>query len=181
MITPLMRISYPALFEAKVNPSGVLKFSCSLLISKTDVKGVEVLEAAIAKAIAIGKEKIWKGRVPNFRFAPLRDGDAELASGEKVDPIYAGIYFLNCSSNEAPGVVGPTAELLLDRSAIFAGCWVRADINPFPYSNSGNNGVGWGLNHVMLVREDTRLDGRVKAEDAFSAFAETPAEPGNLM
>lgn len=183
MITGIVKISYPALFEPKANPSGVMKFSCSLLIDKKDVAVVKAIEDAITKAIDKGKETIWKGKVPKFRYSPLRDGDAELASGEKTGAEYKGHYFLNASANEAPGVVGPNAKPLIDRSAIYAGCFVRADINPFPYSNSGNLGIGWGLNNIMLVREGERLDGRVNAEDAFSAFAGIEDEDagGELM
>lgn len=182
MITPLMRLSYPALFEAKKNPSGALKFSCSLLIPKTDKAGIKELEAAVTKATDRGIEKVWGGKKPKFRYQPLRDGDQELADGEKTDPVYKGMMFLNCSSNDAPGVVGPDAKPLMDQSKIFAGCWVRGDINPFPYKNSGNCGVGWGLNNMMLVKEDERLDGKVKAEDAFSSFADAPdGEDDDLM
>lgn len=172
MITCVCRISYPALFEPKENPSGALKYSCSLLIPKSDKAGVEAIRQAIEKAKALGKEKLWKGKIPKFRYEPLRDGDEELASGEKEGKEYEGHYFVNCSSNDPPGVVGPNAKPLMDQGQIYAGCYVRADINPFPYDNSGNRGVGWGLNNIMLVREGDRLDGRQKAEDAFSSFAE---------
>lgn len=172
MITTVCRISYPALYEPKPNPSGALKYSCSLLVPKSDTKGVADIQAAIAKAIEKGKADVWKGKVPKFRYEPLRDGDAELASGEKSSKEYEGHYFINCSSNEAPGVVGPDAKPLFDRDSIYAGCYVRADINPFPYLNSGNAGIGWGLNNVMLVREGERLDGRQRAEDAFAGFAQ---------
>jgi hypothetical protein len=173
MITPLMRISFPALFEPKPNPSGALKYSCSLLISKDDKAGVQQLQDAIAKAIIKGKETLWSNKLPAFRYQPLRDGDAELVSGEKTDPVYKNTFFLNCSANEAPGVVVATGQgpkPLLDTTAIFAGCWVRADINPFPYKNSGNSGIGWGLNNILLVKEGERLDGRLRATDAFAAF-----------
>lgn len=172
MITGVCRISYPALFEPKANPSGALKYSCSLLIPKSDTAQVASFQKAIDKAVELGKEKLWKGKVPKFRYEPLRDGDAELASGEKESKEYTGMLFINASSNTAPGVVGPDARPLMNQDDIYAGCWVRADINPFPFSNSGNNGVGWGLNNIMLVREGERLDGRVKAEDAFAAFIE---------
>lgn len=181
MITNEMIISYPALFEAKPNPSGDLKFSCSLLIDKSDEAGVKALQDAISRATEKGKSTIWGGKVPNFRYKPLRDGDEELASGEKTDPVYKGKFFLNASANDAPGVVGPDAKPLMDRSAIYAGCIVRADINPFPYKNSGNSGVGWGLNNVMLVRDGERLDGRQKAEDAFAGFAANEEANDDLM
>ena len=172
MITPKMIISYPAIFTPKENLSGVLKYSCSLLIDKKDTKGVAALKAAIDKAIMKGQSTIWGGKLPKFRYEPLRDGDAELASGDKEDAIYKGKYFLNCTSNDAPGVVDKHAQPLLDQTALYAGCIVHADINPFPYKNSGNSGVGWGLNNVMLVSDGERLDGKKNAEDAFADVAE---------
>jgi len=180
MVTPVMRISFPAIFEPKVNPSGKLKYSCSLLISKDDKAGIQQLQDAVNKAIMKGKEKIWSNKVPGFRYKPLRDGDEELESGEKTDPCYKNMLFLNCASDTPPQVVtgtGSGIKPLLDTTALFAGCWVRADINAFPYKNSGNCGVGWGLNSILLVREDERLDGRMRATDAFAQY-DVPVETG---
>ena len=173
MITPVMRLSFPALFEPKANPSGKLKYGCSLLISKDDVAGVKQLQDAITKAIQKGKDTLWANKIPTFRYQPLRDGDAELESGEKTDPVYKNTFFLNCSADTAPGVVmatGAGPKPILDISAIFAGCWVRGDINAFPYKNSGNCGVGWGLNNILLIKEGERLDGRMRATDAFANY-----------
>ncbi len=183
MITPEGIISYPNIWEPKANLSGVLKYSCSILFNKSDAQGITDLKAAIEKATIKGKESIstWKGKVPNFRYQPLRDGDAELESGDKTDKVYEGKYFINCSSNDAPGVVGPDAKPLMDQDALYAGCIIRADVNPFPYSNGGNNGIGWGLNNIMLVREDTRLDGRQRAVDAFSGFAAGPEDESSEL
>jgi hypothetical protein len=179
MITNVVRLSFPALFEPKANPSGKLKYGCSLIISKDDVAGVKALQDAVAKAILKGKEKLWSNKVPTFRYQPIRDGDAELESGDKTDPVYKNSFFINCAADTAPGIVQATAtgpKPLLDVTAIFAGCWVRADVNAYPYKNSGNNGVGWGLNNVMLVKEGERLDGRMRATDAFANYDITEEE-----
>lgn len=178
MIIGPCRISYPAIFEAKPNPSGKLKFSCALLIPKSNETLVASIRKAIDKATETGKEKIWKGRVPKFRYEPLRDGDAELESGEKTGKEYAGHYFINSSSDNPPGVVGPDGKPLLDQSKLYAGCYVLADVNPFPYTNSGNSGIGWGLNNLMLKAAGERLDGRQAAEDAFAAYADTDDSQG---
>lgn len=178
MIVGKVRISYPALFEPKLNPSGKLKYSCSLLIPKADEKLVSQIRAGIDKAIARGKEKIWSGKVPRFRNEPMRDGDAELESGEKTGKEYAGHYFINCSSDEAPGIVGPDGKPLMDQKTIYAGCYVYADVNPFPFSNSGNHGVGWGLNNVMFKEPGDRLDGRQDAQTAFADFVD-PDDPSD--
>jgi len=173
MITTEVIISYPHIFEPAENPSGALKYSCSILIDKDDKKGVAEFKDAVAKAIAKGQGAIpsWQKKVPKFRYPALRDGDQELEDGDKSDAIYKNKYFINCSSNDAPGVVGPDAKPLMDQEALYAGCIVRIDVNPFPYSNSGNNGIGWGLNNVMLIKEGKRLDGRQRAADAFSQYA----------
>lgn len=182
MITSVMIISYPALFTPKPNPSGALKFSCSLLIDKDDKKGVQELFDAVEKAKIKGKESLWNNKIPNFRYEPIRDGDKELANGDKTDKVYENKYFVNCSSDTAPGVVIATPEgpkPLMDPDQLFAGCFVRADINPFPFKNSGNAGVGWGLNNILLLKEGPRLDGRMRATDAFADYTPIPEEDGD--
>ncbi len=178
MITNEVIISYPHIWEAAKNPGGAMKYSCSILIDKNDKAGVAMFQKHIDLAIQKGRENIpaWKSKVPKFRYAPLRDGDQELEDGTKTDPVYEGKLFLNCSSNDAPGVVGPDAKPLMNQDDLYAGCIVRLDVNPFPYSNSGNNGIGWGLNNVMLVRPGDRLDGRKNAEQAFGAFADNESD-----
>jgi len=177
MISGKVIISYPHVFEPSENPSGAMKYSCSLLIDKNDTQTVKDFQTAIDKAIAKGKEKLWDGKLPKFRYQPLRDGDQELADGDKTDAIYKNKYFLNCSSDNQPGIVGPDAKQLMDQTKLYAGCIVRADVNPFPYSNSGNKGIGWGLNNLMLISDGTRLDGKQNAEDAFADVAE-PEDDG---
>ncbi len=186
MITPEVIISFPAIWEPKLNPSKVMKYSCSILIDKDDTKGVAEFKAAIDKAIkkGIATKTNWKGKKPKFRYEPLRDGDQELEDGDKTDKAYENKFFINCSSDDAPGVVGPDAKPLMDQDALYAGCIVRLDVNPFPYSNSGSNGIGWGLNNVMLIRDGKRLDGRQRATDAFSQYSsgdDVEGESDDLM
>jgi len=173
MITNECIITFPVLFEPKPNLSGDLKYSCSLLIPKSDKDGVKKIRAEIERAKKKGKEKLWSGKIPKFRYEPMRDGDEELKDGNKTGKEYEGHYFINTSSNEdsPPGVVGPDVQPLMDRGSLYSGCIVRADITAFPYKNAGNNGVGWGLSNIMLVRDGKRLDGRMDAVDAFASFA----------
>jgi len=173
MITGKVTITFPVLFEPKENLSGDLKYSCSLLIDKGDQDTVSKMKAEIAKAITKGKDKHWNGKLPKFRYEPLRDGDEELDSGDKEGPEYKGKFFVNTSANvdSPPGIVGPDAMPLMDQQAIYSGCVVRADIKAFPYKRGGNNGVGWWLNNIMLVSDGPRLDGKMNAVDAFADYA----------
>lgn len=173
MITGPVTISYPVLFDAKPNLSGDLKFSCCLLVDKADKASIGQIRAEIKRALAKGKEKLWSGKTPKFRYQPLRDGDEELADGTKDSDEYKNRFFINTSANEdsPPGVVGPDAQPLMDQGSIYSGCVVRADIRAFPYKRGGNNGVGWWLNNIMLVSDGPRLDGKMNAVDAFADFA----------
>lgn len=176
MITGQVRFSYLNAFEPKATPSGDLKYSASLLIPKEDKKSIQVIQSAIKDAIQVGieKGKFNKAQVKALKL-PLRDGDKEFDSGNR-GPEYQGHYFLNATSANAPGVVkaqknGPPVPII-DADDFFSGCFGRADVNFFPYSAAGNKGVGVGLNNLLLVKEGERLDGRMKAEDAFSEFTD---------
>lgn len=175
MVTPEMIINFPHIIEPDEDLSGRLVYSCQLLIDKTDTLGIKQLQVEIDRAIEKGKKTLWKGKVPNFRYAPLRDGDEEIANGTKQPGRgYEGRLFLTAKSTIKPGVVGPDLQPIISKDAIYSGCIVRADIAAYPYSQAGNNGVGWGLNNIMLVRQvpdEERLDGRSSAEVVFKDFA----------
>lgn len=175
MITNEGTITFPVLFESKENLSGDLKFSCSLLIPKTDKEGIARLKAEIAKAVTKGKEKVWSGKVPKFNYEPLRDGDKELKDGTREGAEYKGMFFINAAANDdsPPGVVGSDAQPLMDHKEIYSGCVVRLDIKAFPYKKGGNCGIGWWLNNVMLLKDGPRLDGKMNAVDAFAEYAQS--------
>lgn len=173
MITGKVRFNWVAVAEPKETPSGDMKYQASIMIPKDDAATLKQIDDAIEQAIKKGLEtgKLAKAHIPGLR-RPLRDGDAEHEQGER-GPEYKGMFFLNCSSKNKPGVVGPDAKPLFDPDDFYSGCWGRADINFFPYSNTGNRGVGVGLNNVMKTKDDERLDGRRSAESAFSSFAQS--------
>ena len=51
---------------------------------------------------------------------------------------------------------------MIDKDAVFAGCWCRFHLTAFAWDHPvGGKGVSFSLNAVQLVRQDERLDGRV--------------------
>ncbi len=180
MILENVRVSFVSVFEPSENLSGDMKYSCQIHISKDDEKNVKLAQAAVDKAIAKGKTSKWGGKKPKFRYEPLRDGDQELKDGDQQDKVYAGIYFFSATNKNKPGTVDENLKPIMDASKIYSGCYCNIDVNPFPYSNSGNNGVGWGLSNIMFVEDGDRLDGQQSAESAFASLApETPEEAGD--
>lgn len=174
MITTLVRFSYLNAFEAKPTPSGDLKFSVSCLIPKKDTKGIKEIHAAINAAVQKGLDnnKFTQAHVKNLRL-PIRDGDKEFEAGDR-GPEYKGCFFVNATSKNKPGCVKAQKDSrpvpVFDPDDFYSGCYGRADVNFFPYNQAGNRGVGVGLNNLMMVKEGERLDGRMKAEDAFETY-----------
>ena len=174
MITTEVRFSYLTVFESKPNPSGVLKYSTAILVPKEDKEGVKRMQDGINKAVqrGIDTNKFTKAQVPGLRL-PLRDGTKEHAAGTRGNE-YNECFFVNASSNTAPGVVkaqkGGAPVPLLDQEEFYSGCYGHADINFFPYSQAGNRGIGVGLNNLLLTKTGDRLDGKKSAGNVFAAF-----------
>lgn len=181
MIITNVRFSYLHAFEPAETPSKEMKYSACLLIPKENEKVLKEIELAVNKAIQKGLDdnKFAQAHVKTLRL-PLRDGDAEHEAGDRGAE-YKGMFFINCSSKNKPGIVGPDAKPMFDPDDFFSGCWGHADINFFPYNTAGNKGIGCGLNNLMKTKEDDRLDGRQKAEDAFANFAETGESEDDLQ
>jgi hypothetical protein len=169
-----VKFSYVKVWEADATPSGDMKYGVCLMIEKTNKATLAEYQQGIAQAVEKGieKGKITKAKVKSLRM-PLRDGDKEFEDGEKGAE-YKGFFFMNSGRAEkkgAPGVVGPDANPIMDQDEFYSGCWGHADVNFFAYDTGGNRGIGVGLNNVMKTKDDERLDGKQKAEDAFAGFA----------
>lgn len=175
-----VRVSFVNVVEPAENLSGDLAYSCQIHIQKDDKVNLKTIRDAIEKATKKGMSSVWGGKKPKFKYEPLRDGDAELESGDQEDKVYKGIFFLSASKKAAkgkPGVVDENLKPVMDADKIYSGCYCNIDVNNYPYDQAGNKGIGWGLNNIMFVEDGDRLDGQQSAQDAFASLApETPEE-----
>lgn len=162
VITGKARLSYPNLFKARASFGQEAKYSCVLLIPKSDKVTVDKIKAAIAATKEESKDK-WKGKIPSNLRTPLRDGDVEKEDHEE----YKGMYFMSVSAKNAPKLYDREHNEILDSEELYPGCWVRADINFAGYSQSGNNGIGAYVNSVMKWAEGERLSGYSASADAY--------------
>jgi hypothetical protein len=166
-VTGKVRLSYCNLFEPRASmPGQEAKYSVCVLIPKSDSATVEKVRAAIEAAKQAGAA-VFGGKVPPGLKSPLRDGDTE-----RDAPEYAGHWFINASSKQKPGVVDASLNPILDASEVYSGCYGRVSLNFYAYNNSGNRGVGAGLQNVQKLAEGEPLSGRSRAEDDFSAVEE---------
>ena len=176
VITGVVRLSFPHLFEKyAVEGKGEPKYSCMLLIPKTDKTTIRKIKAAQVEALKLGASKFKGGKPPKNWKDTLRDGDEEKDTEEY--PEYEGHYFMNVSGNRRPGVVDINRNPV-EPEEIYSGCYVRASINAYAFNTQGNAGVSFGLNNVQKVRDGEPLGGGgSKAEDDFDDdFEDDPAE-----
>lgn len=166
VVTGEVRLSYAHLFEAfSPNDEQAPMYSTTILIPKNDTKTLQKIKDAQEEALEQGKSSKFGGKVPQKWHNTLRDGDED-ADLER-NPEYEGHYFMSLRSKTAPGVVDKTVQPILDSSEVYSGCYARVSMNAFPYSNSGNKGISFGLNHVQKMRDGDFLGGRSRAEDDF--------------
>jgi len=171
VLTPEFRVSFPNVFEAKVNQlSGKAEFSLVALFPK-DADLTE-LKSAMHKACT-DKWGVDKAGWPANLRTPLRD-QAERAkniNGKQVLPqgYESGAMFMNLKSKLRPGLVNQDVQEIIDQSDFYAGCWARATINAYAYDQAGNRGVSFGLGNIQKVKDGDPLGGRTKATDDFAA------------
>lgn len=177
--TPLARLSYPNLFEARGFDGGEKKFSCTLIFDEEAQKTPEfkALKAA-AKQAAIDE---WGAdKIPANLRTPFRDGAEK--DGEGYGP---GKIFISVSTKQRPGIVSTMRDPetkkrmpIEDESEIYAGCYVLASIRPFAYEVKGNKGISFGLNNLMKVKDGEMLGNRTRAEDDFDSANSYENEAG---
>lgn len=170
VITNKVRLSYANIWEPKSIKDSEPKYSCSLLIPKSDTETVNCIKQAIQNAYENGKNVLaGSGKTaPALKLikTPLRDGDEERPD----DETYKGMYFINATSKNKPGIVDRSMEKIEDPTEVYSGCYVRASINMYAFSVSGNRGIACGLNNLQKVSDGDSLMGRTSAANDFDAL-----------
>lgn len=138
------------------------KYSVSAIIPKSDTATVNGIKAAIEVAKKESASK-WGGKIPPNLKLPLRDGDID----RPEDEAYAGCYFLNANSRQAPQVVDSRVEPIVDQSEVYSGCYGKISVNFYGYNTNGNRGIAAGLGNIQKLKDGESLGGRAKASEEF--------------
>ncbi len=170
MTTGEIRVSYPQVWAAKSFKGGNPKFSCIILIPKTDKATIQKIDACMNAAKIEGKTTKWKGIIPKSLDNPLHDGDEDFEL-EKKGEEFKGHYYLNAKSDNKPYIFGIDGEEILNQSDFYAGCYAKAAINFFPYDNA-SVGVGVGLNGLKKTKDGKPFTARPSLEKVKGMFDE---------
>lgn len=170
VITPVFRVSFPNIFEARKNDlSGKEEYSLTAIFPKD--ADLTKMKAAAQEAMV----KKWgadKNAWPTNIRSPFRDQAerAKTINGKQVlpDGYVAGAVFMNFKSQQKPGVVDKNVQVIIDASEFYAGCYAIASVMAFAYDNKGNRGVSFGLLNIQKVKEGDPLGTRTKPENDFA-------------
>lgn len=177
VITEPVRLSYVHLLEPWSNdPTKKAKYSVVLLIPKDDKVTIGRVAAAKKAAKEAGIARFGASWGKKDLRNTIHDGDEE--GDLDSNPEYAGNLYITVSSDTRPSVIDRNGNLITDPDDIYSGCFARVSINAYPYSNSGNVGITFGLNNVMKWRDGDFLGGRSSAESDFADFLGTESEDG---
>lgn len=170
VVTNPVRLSYVHLFTPYAKDGQEPKYSACLLIPKTDTATIKAIKAA-CEAARLASGGLFDGKVPDKLKLPIHDGDGEMpTSGDEYGPECKGMYVINASSKQKPGIVNRQNIEILDSSEVFSGCWARVDLNFYAYSKKGNKGIACGLNNLQKYKDDEALGGRARAQDVFDVM-----------
>ena len=170
VLTGEVRISYEHLMKPYTkNGREEAKYSCTLLIPKSDVATKQRIDAAIQKAIQDGVSSQWGGTRPPQPATPIWDGDGLRQNGEKFGPECAGCWVMTANSRQRQAVLDRNGDPIIDSTEVYSGMYARVIVNFFPYNSNGKRGIGAGLRGVQKLRDGEPLAGRVDAAAIFGA------------
>lgn len=166
------RISFQKLTTPETTKDGSLKYSCLLLIPKSDTATVAALEELYKEALEEGKAKCFGGKIPASVVRPWKDGDLEA----EQYPEMAGHWKLNVATKTKPAMVDRMKRTLTNED-IYSGMYARANINLYPYNyENTKKGITGGLNGIQKLRDGERFGG-----GGFVEFDELPEEEGSFL
>jgi len=159
-LTPVGRVSYPILFEPKVNPlNQKLQYSVDILFDKkTDLSELKKLEEDLIA-------NTWPKEKPNNLRSPFKNGNS------KNNPEYEDCIYITFKSNDKPGVVDGSVQSIIDKGEVYGGCYGRVSFSAYSYDNLGNKGINFGLSHFQKIKDGDAFSGRVSVEETFDAVS----------
>lgn len=158
-VTGRVRLVYIGGLKEKTAPVGSdrLRYNVNVLIDKGDTISLTELERAFKEAVADGKEKLWKNRLPaGLKFENfLRD-----RSEESDQEFWEGNWSIVPKSLYEPAIIDrENNRIKADNEKVYDGMYARVSMSLYPYSHeSGGKGVGVQLNSVKALEGGPRIE-----------------------
>lgn len=85
--------------------------------------------------------------------SPFRDQGEKL----KFGGFTPGLTFMSCTSKFKPPIVDQNYNPIVDKKRVYAGVWAILGLNCYAFKDPRKKGVGFGLQSVMLIGDDSNL------------------------
>lgn len=169
-----VRLSYVHLSKPYAYQAGQEeKFSCTILVPKTDIDTMGRINAAIEAAKQRGISEKWNGVCPPILPTPVYDGDGvRPTDGMAFGPECKGhwVFTASAKADYPPEIVDVHGNPIINQSEVYSGMYARVNVNFFPYAFGGKKGIGCGLGPVQKRRDGEALGGGAPtAAQAFGA------------
>ena len=177
VVTNKSRLSYVHLFKPYAYmPGQEEKYSCTILVPKTDVATKQAIDNAIAVATERGIKDRWNGVKPPVLAIPVYDGDGVRPSdgmpfGEECKGHW--VFTASAKADYPPQVVDQYVQPILNQTEVYSGMYANVCVNFYPYAFGGKKGIGVGLGPVQKVADGEPLGGTsASASSVFSAISQ---------
>lgn len=169
-VTPVFRLSFPALFAARSYDGKDAKYGCSAVWTPSEFNDQDKkLWKAILRALDAESKscfnKAFKDLPANFKRG-IRDG----AEKSDLEGYGEGTKFASLTTQMRPGVIDRSKNVISPEEGngemIYPGCYCRATVNVYSYNNKGK-GVALGLMNLQFIKDGDRLDSRTDAAEDF--------------
>lgn len=161
--TGTVRLSYVHLFKPYAHMQGQEeKFSCTILVPKSDAETMARINAAIEAAKQKGIAEKWNGQCPPIVPTPVYDGDGVrpsdgMAFGQECKGHW--VFTASAKADYPPEVVDKNLNPIINQSEVYSGMYARVNVNFYPYAFGGKKGIGCGLGPVQKINDGEALGG----------------------
>jgi hypothetical protein len=170
VITPVFRVSFPAILKPKAFEGKEAEYSVVMLFDK-DIdlgKPAKGQKNSLKRAAFYAAVEKWgkdKTKWPRNLKMPFRDGEEK----SDVDG-YEGTIFITARSKTQPNLVDQRLRPITSEDDFYAGCYAHAEVMAAAFDNSGNKGVSFWLQNIQKVRDGEPFSGRLPADQVFGAL-----------
>lgn len=176
-----VRFSYVHLFKPYAFQLGQEeKYSCTVLVPKTDTDTMARINAAIEAAKQKGISDKWGGIQPPVIPSPVYDGDGVRPSdGMEFGAECKGnwVFTASAKADYPPEIVDRQGSPIINQSEVYSGMYGRVNVTFYPYAFGGKKGIGCGLGPVQKLRDGEVLGGSTPtAAQAFGTQAASTAQ-----
>ena len=168
VITEVVRLMYPNVFEPKVMSAGEAKYSAMILIPKSDVVTVQRINDAIIEAENYGVKKYGDAFLVGYRRKPIYDGSERA----QKHPLYNENFIINAKNANPPQIVDRNLVEITDSREIYSGVYVRVSLYFFPYNKHGAKGIAAGLGNIQKIKDGESYGFYCNAASEFSVIDE---------